>query len=76
MEAEAAKLIGAGLACVGMAGAGVGLGHIFGQYLSGALRNIRNQIVIFPMKRAWCGVRGGRLPPAQGGVATFGHLCD
>lgn len=39
MEAEAAKLIGAGLACVGMAGAGVGLGHIFGQYLSGALRN-------------------------------------
>ena len=39
MEAEAAKLVGAGLACVGMAGAGVGLGHIFGQYLSGALRN-------------------------------------
>ena len=39
MEADAAKLIGAGLACVGMAGAGVGLGHIFGQYLSGALRN-------------------------------------
>lgn len=39
MEAEAAKLIGAGLACVGMAGSGVGLGHIFGQYLSGALRN-------------------------------------
>ncbi len=39
MEVEAAKLIGAGIACVGMAGAGVGLGHIFGQYLSGALRN-------------------------------------
>ena len=39
MEADAAKLIGAGLACVGMAGAGVGLGHFFGQYLCGALRN-------------------------------------
>ena len=39
MEVEAAKMIGAGLACVGMAGAGIGVGSIFGQYLSGALRN-------------------------------------
>lgn len=39
MEAEAAKFIGAGLACLGMAGAGIGLGHIFGNYLSAALRN-------------------------------------
>ncbi|NNC38651.1 MAG: F0F1 ATP synthase subunit C [Hyphomonadaceae bacterium] len=39
MEAEAAKLIGAGLACSGMIGAGVGLGHIFGNYLSAAIRN-------------------------------------
>ena len=39
MEAEAAKYIGAGLACVGMAGAGIGVGNLFGQYLSGALRN-------------------------------------
>jgi F-type H+-transporting ATPase subunit c len=33
------KLIGAGIACVGMGGAGIGVGVIFGQYLSGALRN-------------------------------------
>ena len=39
MEPEAAKLIGAGLACVGMGGAGVGLGTLFGNYLAGALRN-------------------------------------
>ena len=39
MEAEAAKFVGAGLACVGMAGAGIGVGNLFGQYLSGALRN-------------------------------------
>ena len=39
MEAEAAKLIGAGLACFALAGAGVGIGHIFGNYLAGALRN-------------------------------------
>ncbi len=39
MEAEAAKLIGAGLASIALAGAGVGIGHIFGNYLNGALRN-------------------------------------
>jgi F-type H+-transporting ATPase subunit c len=39
MEAEAAKYIGAGIACLGMGGAGIGLGTIFGNYLAGALRN-------------------------------------
>lgn len=39
MEADAAKLIGAGIAAVAMAGAGVGIGNIFGSYLQGALRN-------------------------------------
>lgn len=39
MEAEAAKFIGAGIACVGMAGAAMGVGTIFGNFLSGALRN-------------------------------------
>ena len=39
MEAEAAKLIGAGIAAIPLAGAGVGLGLIFGNFLSGAFRN-------------------------------------
>ena len=39
MEAEAAKLIGAGLATSGMIGAGVGLGVLFGNYLQAAIRN-------------------------------------
>ncbi|MEM5502148.1 MULTISPECIES: F0F1 ATP synthase subunit C [Ahrensia] len=39
MEAEAAKYIGAGIACLGMAGAAMGLGTIFSSFLSGALRN-------------------------------------
>ena len=39
MEAEAAKLIGAGIAALPLAGAGVGLGIIFGNFLSGAFRN-------------------------------------
>src|SRR5689334_2262968 len=39
MEAAAAKLIGAGIACIGMGGAGVGVGIIFGNYLAAAVRN-------------------------------------
>jgi F-type H+-transporting ATPase subunit c len=39
MEPAAAKLIGAGIACIGMGGAGVGVGTIFGHYLAAALRN-------------------------------------
>ena len=39
MEVEAAKLIGAGLATIGVAGAGVGIGNIFGQYVAGSMRN-------------------------------------
>jgi F-type H+-transporting ATPase subunit c len=39
MEADAAKLIGAGIACLGMGGVGLGLGNLFGQYLSSAIRN-------------------------------------
>lgn len=39
MDPVAAKYIGAGLACLGMAGAGIGVGVIFGNYLAGALRN-------------------------------------
>ena len=39
MDPVAAKYLGAGLACIGMAGAAIGVGNIFGQFLSGALRN-------------------------------------
>jgi F-type H+-transporting ATPase subunit c len=36
---DAGKYIGAGLACLGMGGAGAGLGALFGNYLAGAIRN-------------------------------------
>ncbi|WP_419814694.1 F0F1 ATP synthase subunit C [Glacieibacterium sp.] len=39
MDAQAAKYIGAGLACAALLGAGIGIGNIFGSYLSAALRN-------------------------------------
>lgn len=39
MEAEAARYLGAGLACFGLAGTAMGLGNMFASYLAGALRN-------------------------------------
>ena len=43
MEIEAAtelgKYIGAGMACTAMGGAGIGVGIVVGNYLTGALRN-------------------------------------
>ena len=39
MDVTAAKYIGAGLATMGVIGAGIGLGVLFGNFLSGALRN-------------------------------------
>lgn len=39
MEADAAALLGAGIAAIGMGATGIGLGILFGNFLSGALRN-------------------------------------
>jgi F-type H+-transporting ATPase subunit c len=39
MDPAAAKLIGAGLATIALAGVGIGIGNIFGNYIAGSLRN-------------------------------------
>ena len=39
MDFTAAKYLAAGIACLGMGLAAIGVGNIFGQFLSGALRN-------------------------------------
>jgi F-type H+-transporting ATPase subunit c len=39
MEAEAAKLIGAGLAAIGAGISALGVGNVFSSFLEGALRN-------------------------------------
>jgi F-type H+-transporting ATPase subunit c len=39
MDATGLKLIGAGLAMLGMIGPGIGLGIMFGNYFGGAMRN-------------------------------------
>jgi F-type H+-transporting ATPase subunit c len=48
MEPEAAKLIGAGLSTIALAGVGVGIGTIFGNYVAGALRNPAAAAQVFP----------------------------
>ena len=42
MDPIAAKYIGAGIACIGMGGAGAGVGIIFGNYLAAAVRTLSN----------------------------------
>ena len=39
MDAEAAKLLGAGLAAIGVGMAAIGVGNIWGSFLESALRN-------------------------------------
>ena len=39
MDVNSAKYIGAGLAAMGMIGAGAGLGILFGNYLQASIRN-------------------------------------
>ncbi len=39
MDASAAKLIGAGLAAIGMIGAGIGVGNIWASYITAISRN-------------------------------------
>ena len=39
MDPVAAKFLGAGLACIGMGAAAIGVANVFGQFLIGAMRN-------------------------------------
>ena len=39
MDAEAARLLGAGLAAIGVGIAALGVGNVFGSFLESALRN-------------------------------------
>jgi F-type H+-transporting ATPase subunit c len=59
MDPTAAKYIGAGLACIGMGGAGIGVGTIFGHYVAAAVRNpsaapgqFRNVLIGFAVTEA------------------------
>lgn len=57
METECSQNVGAGIACIGMGGAGIGVGHIFGNYLAGALRNPSAAPAVH-QRADRCGARG------------------
>ena len=48
METEAAKMIGAGLAVIGMLGSGIGIGTIFGSFITAVGRNPAARGDVFP----------------------------
>ncbi len=48
MDVEAAKLIGAGIATIGLAGVGVGIGSIFSAFISAVARNPAARAMVFP----------------------------
>jgi F-type H+-transporting ATPase subunit c len=48
MEVAAAKLIGAGLAVIGLAGVGVGIGNVFSAFISSVGRNPAARATLLP----------------------------
>ncbi|RMH61871.1 MAG: ATP synthase F0 subunit C [Zetaproteobacteria bacterium] len=53
MDTQAAALIGMGLAAVGMAGSGIGIGYIFGKMIEAVARQPEAEPVL--SKYAWIG---------------------
>ena len=49
MDAASAKLIGAGLAAIGMIGAGIGVGNIFANMVTAIARNPSTQGIVQPV---------------------------
>ena len=48
MDIQAAKYIGAGLAVIGLAGVGIGIGNIFSAFITSVARNPAAQPIVFP----------------------------
>ncbi len=47
MDHESAKMIGAGIACVALVGAGIGIGNVFAALISALARNPAAQVTPF-----------------------------
>src|SRR5215469_2480318 len=47
MDVAAAKMIGAGLACIALVGAGIGIGNVFGSLINSLARNPAAQVTPF-----------------------------
>ena len=44
MDLASAKMIGAGLACIALVGAGIGIGNVFGSLINSLARNLSAQV--------------------------------
>ncbi|HCS13432.1 MAG: ATP synthase F0 subunit C [Zetaproteobacteria bacterium CG06_land_8_20_14_3_00_59_53] len=53
MDSQSASLIGMGLAAVGMAGSGIGIGYIFGKMIEAVARQPEAEPIL--SKYAWIG---------------------
>lgn len=49
MELDAAKMIGAGLAVIGLGGVGIGIGNIFASLVTSVTRNPAARGQVFPL---------------------------
>ena len=49
MDLQSAKMLGAGLAVIGLGGVGAGIGHIFASLISAIARNPAARADVFPM---------------------------
>ncbi|MGB0748928.1 MAG: ATP synthase subunit C family protein [Magnetospiraceae bacterium] len=49
MELEAAKMVGAGLAVIGLSGVGVGIGNVFSSLINSVARNPASRSQVFGM---------------------------
>jgi F0F1-type ATP synthase membrane subunit c/vacuolar-type H+-ATPase subunit K len=47
MDVASAKMIGAGLACIALVGAGIGIGNVFGSLINSLARNPAAQVTPF-----------------------------
>ncbi len=48
MDPASANLIGAGLACIALVGAGIGIGTVFAAYINAVARNPASQPLVLP----------------------------
>jgi F0F1-type ATP synthase membrane subunit c/vacuolar-type H+-ATPase subunit K len=48
MDLASAKMIGAGLACIALVGAGIGIGTVFAAYINAVARNPAAQPLVLP----------------------------
>ncbi|HLY57220.1 MAG TPA: ATP synthase subunit C family protein [Stellaceae bacterium] len=47
MDLQSAKMIGAGLACTALVGAGIGIGQVFAALINGLARNPAAQVTVW-----------------------------